>query len=294
MAKLLRILVVVLLVISAAAAALEIVLFLQRQQLKGRTRKLENAVVAFAGKLTTKLPEDKSHLTQWVPDLPATIDRQKLKTYTNMDEVIGMVTNLAQARYDQLVAIAGDLSTTRDELASTKATLADTQQKLQLARDEIAGLKTTIEQKDAQIAEARQKIATLDTEIAGLKEKITGLDAQVAKLKEEKADMTDKLARAELRLRVMGAKLGESIPVPEGLTGHVLAVNSTWNFVVLDIGLESRLLPNVEMLVHRGDQLVGKIRVTSCSDRVSIADILRDWPQSQPITEGDKAFFSGT
>ena len=48
MAKLLKVLVIILLILSIVALSLGSMLFMKREILKGRTRKLENAVMALA------------------------------------------------------------------------------------------------------------------------------------------------------------------------------------------------------------------------------------------------------
>ena len=55
------------------------------------------------------------------------------------------------------------------------------------------------------------------------------------------------------------------------LPGTILAVNQAWNFVVLSLGDRQGVVPNAEMLVQRGGQLLGKVRVTSVEPSTSIA-----------------------
>ena len=74
--------------------------------------------------------------------------------------------------------------------------------------------------------------------------------------------------------------------LPKGLHGRVVVVNKDWNFVVLDIGSRAGLVPNAEMLVHRGDLLIGKVLVSGVTRDLAIADIRPEWQQMQ-IQEGD-------
>ena len=78
---------------------------------------------------------------------------------------------------------------------------------------------------------------------------------------------------------------GEVI-MPADLSGNVLSVNAEWTFVVLDIGADTGLKANAVMLVHRGNQLVGKIRVSEVRDSLAVAEILSDWVQV-PMERGD-------
>jgi cell shape-determining protein MreC len=77
------------------------------------------------------------------------------------------------------------------------------------------------------------------------------------------------------------------VPLPEGLTGNILAVDSTWDFVVLDIGSEDGVLKRGEMLVNRSGQLVAKVSISSVMESSSIANILPAWREAE-LTAGDE------
>ena len=62
--------------------------------------------------------------------------------------------------------------------------------------------------------------------------------------------------------------------IPPGVTGKVTFVNRTWNFVVLNVGLSNGVVPNGELVVYRGRDFLGKVKVTSAEDNTAVADIL--------------------
>ena len=79
-------------------------------------------------------------------------------------------------------------------------------------------------------------------------------------------------------------------PTPSGTIsqGTIVAVNQAWNFVVLNLGSRQGIARNAEMLVQRGNQLIGKVRVTSVEKSNSIADIIvRTIPRGLTIMPGD-------
>jgi hypothetical protein len=63
---------------------------------------------------------------------------------------------------------------------------------------------------------------------------------------------------------------------PPGVSGKVTFVDRTWNFVVLDVGLDAGVVPNGELIVYRGKTFLGKIRVTRADPNDSVAEILPD------------------
>lgn len=127
------------------------------------------------------------------------------------------------------------------------------------------------EQIAAKLKEFEDKLATIDQEKKVLQEQLVKLETE-KKTREEQ----DRLRR-------------DGKPVP-GVSGHVVAVNADWNFVVLDIGSKQGLIENVPMIVYRANKLVGKIMITSVEPSVAIADILPEWKQEE-IQEGDTVIF---
>ena len=61
-----------------------------------------------------------------------------------------------------------------------------------------------------------------------------------------------------------------------GVSGKVTFVDHAWNFVILDVGLNSGVVPNGELIVYRGKNFLGKVRVTKVDPSDSVAEILPD------------------
>ena len=191
--------------------------------------------------------------------------------------------------------LSAELGEAKSELDKAKADLAAAEEKATTAETELAQAMTDGEAKDTRIAELEQQLAEggpadqtaeavdvttitaerdeLRTVVAGLEDRAAGLEAQVAELKRK--DM----ARQKSQMR-------------QGLQGTVLAVNQAWNFVVLSLGDRQGVVPNAELLVQRGTQLLGKVRVTSVEPSTSIADILvRTVPRGLSVMPGDTVIY---
>ena len=79
-----------------------------------------------------------------------------------------------------------------------------------------------------------------------------------------------------------------------GLEGRILAVNSSWNFVVLSLGDRNGVVNNAEMLIKRGAQLIGKVRITSVEPSTSIADIVANSIRpGLAVQPGDNVIYMG-
>ncbi|HMP76541.1 MAG TPA: hypothetical protein PKE12_09615 [Kiritimatiellia bacterium] len=287
MAKALKIFIVLLLLLSITALALAVSLFSKRETLKGRTQKLESSVA----ELATLMSRGEE---PFIRDLGIAVDRNRLMIYDNpenpadrMDSELAKIRTLALERYRELGVTYADLKKTTDELTDTRAQLAQTRQELSAAREEIVQLNTTISQRNAEIARQRTQIETLDREKAEQQVQIDELNNQIASLEDDIVELRAEITGLNSQIGDLEARLGEGLKsLPRGLHGRVVVVNKEWNFVVLDIGSKAGLVANAEMLVHRGDKLVGKVYVSGVTRDLAIADIRGDW-QHLPIEEGD-------
>ena len=181
----------------------------------------------------------------------------------------------------QLTATKSDLEKASKDLADTKTQLETAAKERDEVKDKLAKSGTTaapvanpevetkLKEALAQLEEKKQIETTLQTKAKDAEEK--------AKVLEQKED---------LRVR--------SIMKP-GLEGRVLAVNPSWNFVVLSMGDHQGVLPNKTLLVKRGGSLVAKVRITSVEPATSIADIVPGTtPKGNVVQPGDIVIFSGT
>ncbi|MCX7827360.1 MAG: hypothetical protein N2689_17655, partial [Verrucomicrobiae bacterium] len=72
---------------------------------------------------------------------------------------------------------------------------------------------------------------------------------------------------------------------PEGLTAKVLYYDKQWNFVVLDAGKKKGVVPNGKMILHRGTDIIGQIRIATVDDDCSIGDLLGGFKKMDPKKE---------
>ena len=84
--------------------------------------------------------------------------------------------------------------------------------------------------------------------------------------------------------RYTGASV--KVALDPNLQGKVTAVDAQFDFVVLDIGGDQGAKEHGELLVSRGEKLIGKLRILDVKKDHSIANILPDWKQGE-IQTGD-------
>lgn len=203
---------------------------------------------------------------------------------------------------EELKSTQGNLEATTVEKDKVAAELSATQGELTKAKSDLTAATTALTEKDAQVQTLTSELDTTkkqladalgtsgQTEVAMEDPRIKELEALVssqdAKLKAADSQLAELRKREESRRTKM---------VQQGLEGRVLAVNPAWNFVVLSIGDKQGIVNNVELLLKRGGQYLGKVRVTSVEPSTSIADIVANsLPAGVSVQPGDSVIFQGS
>jgi len=188
---------------------------------------------------------------------------------------------------------ASEMASLREQSSKASSALTDAQKQLADKDATIAQQKTDIDAKVARITELESKASSTakpaksesdelkkqleEKEIlnTSLQAKIKDQESQLSNLKEREADRRKKQMR-------------------NGLEGRILAVNSSWNFVVLSLGDRNGVINNAEMLIKRGAQLIGKVRITSVEPSTSIADIVANSVRPGfAVQPGDNVIYTG-
>lgn len=183
----------------------------------------------------------------------------------------------------------GDLKKAQEELATATAgadenttKLAQVQTELEKAKDDATKAAAEVAAKQAEITKLNEDLASkvggidpntppaVDTQaLADLQAKVAEQQALVAKLEKEMDSKNEELTK----FRQVEKNRDEKI-MQAGLEGQVLAVNNAWNFVILDLGARNGVVNNAEMIVKRGAEMVGKVRITKVNNSSAVADIV--------------------
>ena len=194
-------------------------------------------------------------------------------TKTTLDKTKGDLTD-AQAKNQELSLKADkldkDLTTTKTDLESTNSKLKVTQEQLQSYTDELKG----------------KKPAELFSQISDLSEKVKATESEnkiISSAKDKMEVELKKLRESEEMRRPGGTK---SI----SLSGKIVAVNPTWNFVILDLGKNDQVVEGLSMVIYRGEKMIGKVKVVTVDATTSVADLMPGTP-AQAIEVGDQIVY---
>jgi hypothetical protein len=311
MDKALKILVVFVLVLSIGAVILELMLYRQREELKGRTVKFGDYVVKIGATIET--PQTNADLV--VRDAPhMKVDQEQIKKYYKtgddgkpskvttgagtMDAALSEVLANSIRQYDRL-------NDTRDGLSQTRGTLGQTSNLLVRTEGVLGETSNTLVKTESDLTAANQDIEKKKGEITDLTSQVETAKADIEKKASEIAKLGEKLSDSESKIEAGKryiAKIEKQLKIcegnfdtnslPKGLQGQITVVNTNWNFVVIDILPDSAMIPMTDLTIQRADQLVGKIRVSEVrrDQRVALGEILTDFQQAVPV-RGDNVFY---
>ena len=288
-----RSLVILLFVLSGTALVLGFILFQQRETLKGRTQKLEIA----AKQVAATLEKDDTN-----PDVKLTLPDDQLKTYhakpggpPTMDSPLNQMVNAAQNQLTRLNHIRVELTDTKTILANTRETLTIISNDLATAQGTIKEQNATIEARNATISEKEVAIQKLEKDKIDLRAKAETLKQQTEDLEAENRDLTDANAVLQAKVVELDKMVNPELrkaAIPRGQLGIVAYVNPEWNFVIVSMTPKNAkmMMPNLDLLIHRADRLVGKVRVQTVVDNLAVAEIMNDW-QQMPCEKGDYVMY---
>jgi chromosome segregation ATPase len=191
------------------------------------------------------------------------------KTYeslvTNIDKLEGTRKNAEVAR-DGLRAEVGkqaeangavesQIKTKETELASTKAEVADAQEKLKELGD-LEELAPKIERLQASIAELKEQVATLNTEIE--------------RLRGEKSSTSQVLVAAKTKQSQITS--GQSFPT---MKTTIRSIDRRLGIVTLAAGIRSGVIGGSRVAVIREGEKIAELNVKAVSANLATADVIQ-------------------
>lgn len=213
---------------------------------------------------------------------------------------------------DTLAATEADLKMTKEDLEKTKETLRTKETELDKTKTELAATMTMLAEKDKELVDLKDKFAKLNPvpgppgediakKLDDLVKAKADLETKAQTLEKEKAELTTTVEtltankkELEGRIEPMKAeikKYKEGI-IQEGLTGRVLAVNSGWGFCVLSIGDSKGAAANRVLIVRRGGEAIGRVKITAVESSQSVADIITSsFAKGTYIQPGDEVIY---
>ena len=295
MSTVLKITVILLLVLAIGALVTQLcVLYPARTEIKERTLKLENGVAKVVSTLKNSLPEEQQGSVSFNKNaLKPNKSVAKDARLNGLDKELIKANAAAETVIGEWENTKSELAQTKEELAETKDELARTQAELESAKAEIEQLQGIISAKNQEIAEKDQQIAALEDEkselegtIGTLEQQVSEQEQTIAEQEAEKDTLTQQLERCEGDLN----RNTGTVVMKEGVEGKVVYANAEWNFIIIDVGNKDSAAVGAEMIIHRDDEMIGKLRIKDVKDHFSVCEILPEY-ETAPVKEGDHVLY---
>jgi myosin heavy subunit len=213
----------------------------------------------------------------------------------------------------KLASSSAEIKSLHDQLANTgsdsnkvSAQISDLQSQKDKAIADNEELQKAVTQKDADLIQAKKDLEAAQQALAEAQKggststnNSTALDALTTSNKElQVINDSQKEKIKDLEIQVTQFRKREAQRrnkmLKQGLEGKILAVNPSWNFVVLSLGDRNGVVSNAEMLIKRDSQLIGRVKITSVEPSTSIADIIASSVKKGfSVQPGDSVIYMG-
>ena len=188
-----------------------------------------------------------------------------------LDEFTGNIKGLVTRCNDYADAIGAAIN------GVTKHTWQANADKIKDER-EYGGVLTSLQNDFAEINEqlalyeqAKKEVAEQKTRISQLVEELEETSAELKDTKKDLTKIKGQLDRVRKSIGDFGGPEGGPDP---NITGEIIEVNDQWNFVIVNLGRNSRVQENLKMLVARQDRLVARLQISKVLGKFSVAEIL--------------------
>jgi hypothetical protein len=203
---------------------------------------------------------------------------------------LASVKQQADSATKQASASKAQLKEVQEDEAKDKSDLADAQKKVDDLNNQLTTATKTATDAQSALSSATDKATAAQKQLDDINAAMGGQSPEQFKASVDKAQkdlqaaqdeqkiLQDQLASSndqieQLKKDINAAKTGA---IPPGVSGKVTFVDRTWNFVVLNVGLSNGVVPNGELIVYRGRNFLGKVRVTKADPNDAVAEILPD------------------
>lgn len=207
------------------------------------------------------------------------------------EEVIAELREVQQSVTDtegeRDVARVGTEETSR-KIGNVEAQITSVDEKIKQKENRIAEVENalkpwagmTIENLNDRLDEMKKDVADREEEIAILEKEIQLAQAAVDANRSTISDY-------QLRQRARSDAIGL-----DGSEATVTAVNPDWGFVIVNAGRNRGIPGNAKLIVKRGSEVIGQLKIVSLEPNMLVADIVQDTlNKGAQVLPGDRVVF---
>jgi len=209
-------------------------------------------------------------------------DKKKAENTQIASEKQTAVQAAAKAKQEAVAAAQAQADAVK-QLTDTKSQVTDLTTQLADAKKQAADAAAALDKATDTAKQAQDNLDAINKTLNGEKPEQYVADEKDAQAKLQAAESEKKILQDSLQgAQTQIADLTEAVnrvknhQEPPGVSGKITFVDHAWNFVILDVGLSNGVVPNGELIVYRGRNFLGKVRVTKVDPNDAVAEILPD------------------
>ncbi|MDH4470126.1 MAG: hypothetical protein QE493_04040 [Verrucomicrobiae bacterium] len=198
-----------------------------------------------------------------------------------LKEIILSQETIIQEQHDNVFAAAKELQDIKESLASKSNDQDNNKKELQDAREAVAKASNELTQTQKQLADKETELVQLKSDLAVKTESVQELESTVQLLSQSKE--TSQSKKSSTKRKAVHSEIKKETPKNEISSkevgtnfqeGKVVAINNTWNFVVISIGSQDGMVAGTEISIKHNDQIIAHAKVTSVEVLTSGADLV--------------------
>jgi hypothetical protein len=170
------------------------------------------------------------------------------------------------------------------ELIGEKQKRKELEKKLMNAEKEVERLKVEVQREKEEKTKLQERLERMANRLERSESDKGSLLSRLNTVMKERDTVKNKLEKIDSSYPKF--TLAEiTVSERKQYSGIILNVNEKYNFCIVSIGKNEGIVPGVELIVHRGPTLIGKIIIERVFDRMSSAKILSATAQESIRTE---------
>ncbi|MFZ4115576.1 MAG: hypothetical protein ACOYK6_02490 [Chthoniobacterales bacterium] len=177
--------------------------------------------------------------------------------------------------------------------AQNKKEVNDAQEAQAKASHDLTQVQQQLTDTEAELTQAKNDLSVKAARIQELEAAVQFLSQPKETSKSKNLSNKEKGTHAELKKEtvkndVLSKEVGASFQ-----EGKVVAINTTWNFVVINLGSQEGMVAGTEISIKRSNQLIAKAKVTSVEASTSVADlVMSSLAEGTTVQVGDQVLVS--
>lgn len=228
-----------------------------------------------------------------------TFSATRLATQENHNQITSEMNKLGKLA-EEVNQVKGQVASISSEAGTEQLRLEQINIKMRAAEKEAANATAELEKLQGKIAEYRKQMdelpkgvspETINEDINKRKALLAENETKLAEIQKQAEQKEAEIKRAQNELDSVVRRIEERRKSFDrnSMSATVAAVNNDWGFVVISSGEDKGITEDTKLIVTRGSQPIGKLKIVSVEGNRTIANIIQESLRSGlSIAPGDK------